>query len=140
MGGDLGFGRPWLALTGALALHVTDEALTGFLDRWNALVLRLGGSFPWSMMPTFSFSEWIGGLILAVVVLALLSTVAATGARWLRPLGYLYGIVMLLNGVGHLTASLLVGRPVPGTYSAPFLLVCSIWLLVRLIRARAARP
>ena len=32
---ELHFGRAWLGLAGALALHVTDEALTDFLSVYN---------------------------------------------------------------------------------------------------------
>lgn len=34
-------GRAWLALAGALAVHVADEALTGFLAVYNPAVLAL---------------------------------------------------------------------------------------------------
>jgi hypothetical protein len=35
----------WLALVAALALHVGDEAVTGFLDVYNPTVRALGNSW-----------------------------------------------------------------------------------------------
>ena len=135
---DRSFARPWLALTGALAVHVTDEALTGFLELWNPMVLRLRESIPWSPFPTFSFSIWLGGLTVLVLALFLLLPFAAAGAAWLRPSAYLYGAIMLLNGFGHLAASVVLGRRAPGVSSAPLLIAASVWLLRRLMRSRAA--
>ena len=34
-----GYGAPWFALTVAFALHVLDEATTGFLNVYNPTVL-----------------------------------------------------------------------------------------------------
>jgi hypothetical protein len=36
-----GYGLPWFALTVAFALHVLDEATTGFLDIYNPTVLAV---------------------------------------------------------------------------------------------------
>ena len=132
------FGRPWVALSGALAVHVADEALTGFLELWNPAVLRIREAIPWSPLPTFSFSIWLGGLIAGMVVLFLLSPLAAAGTAWLRKLAYFFASLMLLNGFGHLGASLVLGRLAPGVWSSPLLIACTVWLLVRLRRTRQA--
>ena len=66
-------GRAWLALCFALALHVTDEALTGFLGVWNPTVAAVHARWPWFPMPTFTFGPWLGGLIVLVIVLALVT-------------------------------------------------------------------
>jgi hypothetical protein len=42
----------------ALAIHVTDEALTGFLAVYNPTVLALRAKLPFFPMPTFEFREW----------------------------------------------------------------------------------
>ena len=135
MSASRNYGRPWLALSGALALHVTDEALSGFLDLWNPTMLRLRASIPWSPLPTFSFSTWLGGLVVLVIGLFLLSPFALAGSAWLRPLAYVYASIMLLNGLGHLAASVYLGRLAPGVYSAPVLIACSVWLFSRLLRS-----
>jgi hypothetical protein len=126
------WGIPWIALTFSLALHIADEALNDFLSLWNPLVLQIREHFPWSPLPTFSFSVWLGGLIALVVALAALSPFALSGAHWLRPLGYLFAAIMFLNGLGHVAASAWLSSFAPGVYSSPLLLVSSAWLFNRL--------
>jgi hypothetical protein len=135
-----GFGRAWFALTVAFALHVVDEASTGFLDIYNPTVIALRTRWGWFPMPTFQFREWLVGLIVGVAVCLALTPAAARGARWLRPLAWLYALIMFFNGVGHTAATILghtVGgvtfpRPAPGFYSSPFLFIGSVWLLMSL--------
>lgn len=128
------FGLAWLLLSLALALHVADEALTGFLDFYNPLVLRMRERLGWWPMPAFAFGEWLAGLIVAVVILAFLSRFAYAGKRAMRPLAFVFGGIMLLNGLAHMLGSLYFGRILPGFYSSPFLLLGS----VNLLRAAAA--
>ncbi len=141
------YGRPWLALTIALACHVADEALTGFLPIYNMTVLELRRRIAWFPMPAFGFGEWLGGLIAGVLVLLLLTPLAYRGARWLRPLGWFFAVINLLNGMGHTLETILghtvssvrVPRPAPGFYSSPLLLAGSIWLMVALRRTASTR-
>lgn len=51
------FAVPWLALTVAFALHIFDEATTGFLDVYNPTVTILRQRWSWFPMPTFQFRE-----------------------------------------------------------------------------------
>jgi hypothetical protein len=53
----------WVALALALGLHVTDEALTGFLPVYNGVVGGIRANHPWVLLPTFTFPVWLGGLI-----------------------------------------------------------------------------
>jgi len=123
------FGTAWLLLSLALGLHVTDEALTDFLSFYNPLVESLRLRLGWWPMPTFTFGVWLGGLIVAVVALTALSRLAFAGSRWMRPCAYVYGAIMLLNGLGHTVGSLYFGKLLPGLFSSPFLLVASVYLL-----------
>lgn len=140
------FGLPWLALCGAFALHITDEALTGFLNVYNPTVVAMEQRWGWFPMPTFDFRAWLVGLILGCAILICLSPLAFRGAIWLRPLAWVYAAIMLLNGLGHTlftilgrtVASVTFPRPAPGFYSSPFLLAASVWMIVRL-RQTAAR-
>ncbi len=142
-----GLFRAWLALCLALALHVTDEALTGFLDVYNPTVLALKQRIPWLPFRTFTFEVWLGGLIAAVVALLLLSPFAWRGARWLRPLAWLLAVIMIGNGLvhtagtilGRTTAGVRFARPMPGFYSSPVLVAAAIYLIVELRRTRRAR-
>lgn len=120
----------WLLLVGSLAVHVADEALTGFLDFYNPLVLSIRERLPWFPMPTFTVGPWLMGLIALVVVLALLTPAVRRGTAATRLASWAFSIIMLLNGIGHLAGSAYFGRWLPGTTSAPLVLAASL-LLVR---------
>lgn len=139
-------GQAWLALSFALALHVTDEALTGFLSVYNPTVLALRSRLGWWPMPTFQFRDWLIGLIVGIVVLFLLSPLFFRGGRPIRPLAWVFAVLMIMNGLGHTigtiagrsVASVHFPRPMPGFYSSPVLMAASIWVLRELTRTRSA--
>lgn len=136
-------GVAWVLLALALAVHVIDEALTGFLAVYNRTVLALRAKFGFWPMPTFGFREWLGGLILGILLLLALSPFAFRGSRWIRPLFYFVAIVAgIFNALGHTLGTILghtVGsvqfpRPAPGFYSSPLLFAVAIYGLVQLRR------
>lgn len=135
-----GYGRAWFALTVAFALHVLDEATTGFLNVYNPTVTAMRSRWAWFPMPTFQFREWLVGLILGVVVCFALTPLAARGSRALRPLAWFYAVVMFCNAMGHTlftvlgrtVATVTFPRPAPGFYSSPFLFIGSVWLIAAL--------
>ena len=137
-----GFGTAWFALCAAFALHIVDEASTGFLAVYNPTVTALRERWGWFPMPTFEFREWLVGLIVVCGLLFCLTSVAARGMSGLRPLAWVYAVIMFLNGLGHTlfsilghtVASVTFPRPAPGFYSSPFLFAASVWLMVRLRR------
>ena len=121
-------GVAWVVMWVSLALHVTDEALTGFLSVYNATVLALREKFGFWPMPTFEFHEWLAYLIAGIAVLALLTPVAFRGVPWIRPvLLFLAVVAGLLNATGHIVGTILghtveavrFSRPAPGFYSSP---------------------
>lgn len=130
----------WIALCLALALHVADEASTGFLSVYNPTVLALRKSRPWLPFPVFTFGVWLAGLVAAIVLLLCLSVFVLRGARWIRPAGYIFAVIMLVNGSAHIVgtirgrtvASIRFPRPMPGFYSSPIVLLASIYLLCQL--------
>ena len=138
--------RAWLLLCFALAVHVADEALTGFLSVYNPTVHALTQTVPWLPLPIFTFEVWITGLALAVAALLLLTPWIAQGGRGARPAAYLFAGLMLTNALGHTTGtiagrtveSIRFARPMPGFYSSPLLLAASVLLLVRLRASRVA--
>lgn len=138
-------GWAWVLLCLAVAAHVTDEALTGFLSVYNPTVLALRARLPWWPMPTFDFRLWITGLIVAVAIGLALSPLAFRNVRWWRPLAYVLAALMLLNSLGHTlgtifgrtVAEVRFPRPMPGFYSSPLLLAASIYLLIQLRRSAA---
>ena len=124
------WGTTWLAMTAAIALHVVDEALTGFLPFYNSAVEEMRATSPWVPLPTFSFPVWLSGLILGLVVLLGLAPLAFRRKAWLRPLAYFLGVLMIANGLGHIGASVFIGKAAPGVLSSPLLLVASVALLL----------
>jgi hypothetical protein len=130
----------------AAAVHVTDEALTGFLSVYNPTVIALRERWGWFPMPTFGYREWLLGLMGGIVVALLLSPLVYRGSRFMRPIAWALSVIMLLNAGGHTLATILgqtvdsvrFARPAPGFYSSPLLLVASIYLIVQLRRSRSA--
>jgi hypothetical protein len=133
-------GQAWVALTLALAVHVADEALTDFLSFYNPLVQSIRARISWFPMPTFTFDVWLTGLITVVIVLLLLSVFVFRGSRAMVYLSYPYGVLMLLNGLGHSVGSVYFGRLLPGVYSSPLLLAASLWLLACAARQQRNMP
>jgi len=137
-----GFGSAWFALCVAFALHILDEAFTGFLAVYNPTVTILRERWSGFPMGTFEFREWLAALILACAVLLFLTPVAGRGMRGLRPLAWVYAVFMFLNGLGstlfsilgHTVAAVTFPRPAPGFYSSPLLFLTSLWLMFRLRR------
>lgn len=138
-------GLAWVLMWVALAIHVTDEALTGFLAVYNPTVLAMRAKLGFWPMPTFEFREWLIGLTAGILLLALLSPYAFANARWIRPIFYFVAVVTgILNALGHTLATILghtvnsvsFPRPAPGFYSSPLLLIVSIYGLVQLRRTR----
>lgn len=128
-------GISWLVLVAALAIHVADEALTGFLPFYNSFVLSIRESYPLFPMPTFTFPVWLGGLALLIIALLSVTPLVFRGHRMLHFLGYVFSILMFLNGLGHIGASMYLGAFAPGVYSSPLLLLGAGFLLTSTIRA-----
>jgi hypothetical protein len=125
------YGPAWIVLCLALAVHVTDEALTDFLSVYNATIVALRHRLPFLPLPTFTFRVWLTGLILAVIALLVLSLFAFRDATWMKAMAYGFAFLMMANGLQHLVGSIYMGRLMPGVYSSPLLLICSIYLLRR---------
>jgi Protein of unknown function with HXXEE motif len=129
---DSAYGWSWVALCLALAIHVIDEALTDFLSVYNPVVKALRQRWRFLPLPTFSFKVWLGGLIVALIFLFALSAFAFGAAKWLTPLAYFFAAFMIINGLQHIAASIYMRRFMPGTYSAPLLLVCATYLFLHI--------
>jgi hypothetical protein len=139
-------GWAWVLMWIALAVHVADEALTGFLNVYNPTVLALRAKLGFWPMPTFSFQSWLTGLAGGILLLALLTPFAFNNSRWIRPIFYFVAIVTgVFNAMGHTIATILghtvstiqISRPAPGFYSSPLLFLAAIYALMQLRRTRA---
>ena len=120
----------------SLALHVLDEALSGFLPMYNAFVTGLRASYPWLPLPVFSFSAWLTGLIIAVVLLFALSPLVFAGSRAMRPVAWFFGLLMLANAVGHFGMSIYMRALAPGVYSSPIVLMAALAMLITTYKSR----
>jgi Protein of unknown function with HXXEE motif len=129
-------GIAWVLLCMAFAAHVVDEALTDFLSVYNPAVGAIRQKLPFLPLPTFTFGIWLTGLIIAVIILLFLSPNAFRRERLVSLLSYPYGIIMLGNGLLHIVGSFYLGRMMPGVYTAPLLVVSSIYLLWSVQRNR----
>ena len=124
------WGVAWTTLTVVLGFHVIDEALTGFLPLYNSLVVSLRETFGWVPLPTFSFSQWLAGLVVGIILLLGLSPLVFSGRLYLRPVAYFLGALMTLNALGHIGGSIFLGALAPGTLSSPILLIAAVALLI----------
>ncbi len=115
----------------ALAIHVVDEALTDFLALYNPAVLAIRERNPSLPLPTFTFESWLSLLIFAVLALAGASYFVWHGRWAMRPVSYVFAMVMLLNGLLHIAVSIYMGTLISGVYSSPLLLVASIALIIQ---------
>jgi hypothetical protein len=124
------FGFAWLALAAALALHVTDEAMTDFLGSYNPAVRAIRKRIPFLPIPTFTFGWWLAGLCAGIFLLFALSPYAFQGSRWLLRASYPLAVLMFANGLGHVVGSLYFRRLLPGVYSSPILIAASVFLFL----------
>ena len=130
----LRFGIAWMALVFVLAIHVVDEMATGFLPFYNSLAASVQASGHWFQMPTISLPVWLNGLGIVLVALLLSSPLVFEGKRYMRPIAYVFAALMMLNAIGHVVLSLYFGKPVPGVYSSPLLLIAAVVLVLMAYR------
>ena len=119
----------WIALCGALAIHVADEALTDFLAFYNPVVLSMRERYPSLPLPVFTFETWLAWLIFAVVALVAASYFVWRGRWAMRPISHVFAGFMMLNGLLHIAGSIYLGTLMPGVYSSPLLITASVLLI-----------
>ena len=119
----------WMALCGVLAIHIADEALSGFLEWYNPTVLAMREKYPRFLLPIFTFDVWIALMIFAVVALTAVSYFVWKGRWAMRPISHIFAVFMLTNGLLHIAHSLYMREFMPGVYTSPLLLAASIALI-----------
>lgn len=140
-------GIAWILICGALALHVADEALNGFLFIYNPTVTALRERLGWWPMPTFTFEGWLTALAVGILLLTALTPFAFLNARWLRPIFYVSAVVLIANAFAHTLATIFgrtvstvhFSRPAPGFLTSPVLLFAGIYALMQLRRTRKGK-
>ncbi len=126
--------RAWLFMVVSVALHVFDEAMTGFLPFYNRSVIALRERFAFFPAPRFSFELWLGGLIAAIVLGFGLTAPVARGGKAIRWIAAILSVIMIINALGHLSGSLYYRRVIPGSYSSPILLLSALLMVCRCLR------
>lgn len=128
--------RAWGAMAWAILIHVLDEAWNNFLVVYNPTAIALTDRFSWLPLPIFQFEYWLGGLLLAVIVLSALKPVARRGSAPIVLAARILAVLMALNCIGHIALTIAgrtptgmeFTRPMPGFWSSPVLIAASIWL------------
>jgi hypothetical protein len=120
----------WVLMVSAIAVHVFDETVTGFLPFYNEIALNLRERLGFSLMPTFTFAAWLGGLIAAIIICFSLTPIVSRGGRFIRVFTTVLGILMVANALGHMLGSVYLGRLLPGFWSSPFLLVTAVYVVI----------
>ncbi|MFC1492734.1 HXXEE domain-containing protein [candidate division KSB1 bacterium] len=124
----------WLSMITVLAFHVLDETLNDFLPWYNQTIMGMRERFGFFPAPTFSFEVWLGGLIGAIIIAYILTFVVMKGGKIIRIITTILGILMILNALNHIGGSMYTGRMLPGTWSSPFLLITSVFVVFQGIR------
>jgi hypothetical protein len=130
----------WLLMVSAVAIHVIDEAMTGFLSFYNPQVLALRERLGFFPMPTFTFWPWISGLTVAVLLGFALTPIVRRGGTVIRIVCGVLSVLMIGNACGHMLGSIYFGRLLPGFWSSPLLFVASIWMLTRVVGGNWHEP
>ena len=106
-------------------LHFTEEATTGFHERFPAL---LG-------LPAMPFAFFVSFNLAWLVIWAAAVPGVAAGRRIAFFAAWFLAIAGLLNGAGHPAFALAVGGYFPGLLTSPFIAAVAAWLAVRLHEA-----
>ncbi len=115
----------------AIAVHVFDEALTGFYAFYIEVVYGLREQLGFFPMPTFTYGTWLGGLVVAILIFFSLTLFVYRGGRFMRILTIIFGFIMVGNALGHMLGSIYFERFLPGFWSSPVLFLTAVYVVVR---------
>lgn len=121
----------YLALGLAQAAHSIEEMRMRLYEFFDVIAARFPG-FPMRNMSADTFAAI--NLLVVAGVLALVPFVQAR-CGWALGLAGVVAAIEILNGIGHAGISLLIGQYMPGTYTAPALLVLGALVLRELWRS-----
>ena len=124
----------WLLMVISIALHVLDEALTGFLPFFNERTVIISEWLGFLRIPSVDFVTWLTALIIGIVILFSLTFVVKRGGRAIRIFATALGILMIVNALLHIVGSIYQGYLLPGFFSSPVLLVTAGYVLWRGLR------
>ncbi len=133
-------GIPWLIHSGALILHVYDEAVHDFLNYYNPIGKNIRQDIPWLPIPAFSYDIWLIGLIGGILILISFSPLAFRNKNWILKFAKILSVLMIINGLLHIFGSFYLGLVFPGLYSSPVLILAAgllLWYAIKFTRNKA---
>ena len=98
-------GIAWILLCVALGIHIFDEATNDFLSIYNPAANLIRQHVPLIQLPTFTYGAWLAGLIIGIIILLCLSPLVFFGNQRMFLASYLFGILMIVNAIGHVAVS-----------------------------------
>ncbi|MGH9789997.1 MAG: HXXEE domain-containing protein [Candidatus Acidiferrales bacterium] len=122
-----------MALGLAQAAHSIEEMRMHLYEFFDVIAARLPG-FPMRNVSADAFA--VNNILIVAGVLALAPFVQAR-REWALGLAGVVAAIEILNGIGHPGISLLIGQYMPGTYTAPALLLLGALVLRELWRSRS---
>lgn len=121
----------WVLMIFTLAIHVFDEATSGFLIFYNQQVINIREQLGFFPIPNFTFEIWITGLIIGIIICFSLTPLVNRGGRFIRIFTIALGIIMIVNALLHMLGSIYFGTLIPGFWSSPLLLLTASFVVVR---------
>ena len=121
----------WVLMISALAIHVFDEATSGFLIFFNRQVTNIREQLGFFPIPNLTFEIWLTALIIGIIICFLLTPLVKRGGRFVRAFTTILGILMIVNAIGHLLGSIYTGRLLPAFWSSPLLLLTALFVVIR---------
>jgi hypothetical protein len=112
-----------------LALHVAEEAYTGFLPAYSEATRAVGDLFPYVAYPSLAVAMSMWMSVAFVATLTVLVPLAYRGVPWMRPATIGVALVALANVSGHAGGSLLAGHAVAGVYTTPLLAIAGVYAI-----------
>jgi hypothetical protein len=125
---DKCWGRAWIMLTIAFALHAVDEAVSGFPYLYNSTTAALRERIGFLPLPVFTMSSFVAAMVIMLLFLFLATPFAYKQVKPMDKYSLVYAVIMFLNGTWHIIGSIVFGKWLPGVYSSPLLLIFAVLL------------
>lgn len=129
----------WFAACVVLAAHVVDEVVHGSYGLYSDVGWLLDAAAPWLDLPPFREEVWLVNISGALAVLFGLTVLV-----WLRrgPMAvasFALAAFVTANGVLHLLGAVALGAMIPGTWTAPLMILTGLFLFVSVERKNIRR-
>jgi hypothetical protein len=133
-------GKTYLILGIFQALHSMEEMYTHLYDFFWTTTGLFQRYIP--VVPQFKMNAEIFAILNMGFIVIILATVpfVELNRRWAIKIAWCWAVIEVLNGLFHLSGTVLFSGYVPGAFSAPFLLVIDVLLFIRLSRQRHYVP